>query len=140
MANDNDRVEIDKLEMLRADRMARAGQLQAERDEIQSSKLDHIALTIDTLEKKLRAEGSELAKVRDAFVAERGHLMIAVKQDEERLRELSSRTLPFALCPSVLRALEQAPRGDQRSDDAGGAEESVGGNDVGTEAVRLRRP
>ena len=104
-ASDNDRVEIDKLEVLRADRMARAGQLQAERDDMQSSKLDHIALTIDTLEKKLRAEGSEFAKVRDEFVAERGHLMMAVKQDEERLRELSSGTLPFALCPSVLRAL-----------------------------------
>ena len=38
-------------------------------------------------------------------MAERGHLRIAVKQDEERLRELSSRTLPFALCPSVLRTL-----------------------------------
>ena len=104
-ANVNDRVEIEKLEVLREDLMARTGQLQAERDEMQSSKLDHIALTIDTLEKKLRAEGSELAKVRDEFVAERGHLMMAVKQDEERLRELSSGTLPVALCPSVLRAL-----------------------------------
>ena len=104
-ANDNERAEIDKLETLRHDLMTRAGQLQDERDEMQSSKLDHIALTIDLLEKKLRAEGSELAKVRDEFVAERGHLMMAVKQDEERLRELSSGALPFALCPSVLRAL-----------------------------------
>ena len=104
-ANDNDRVEIDKLEALHDDLTAGAAQLQAERDEMQSSKLDHIALTIDTLEKKLRAEGSELAKVRDEFMAERVHLIMAVKQDEERLRELSSGTLPFALCPSLLRAL-----------------------------------
>ena len=104
-ASDHDRMEIDKLEILRDNLMARAEQLQVEREEVQSSKLDHIALTIAELEKKLRAEGSDLAKVRDEFVAERGHLMMAVKQDEERLRELSSRTLPFALCPSVLRTL-----------------------------------
>ena len=104
-ASDNDRIEIGELDILRDNLMARAGQLQAEREEVQSSKLDQIALTIAKLEKKLRAEGSDLAKVRDEFVAERGHLMMAVKQDEERLRELSSRTLPFALCPSVLRTL-----------------------------------
>ena len=104
-ASDNDRMEIDKLEILRDNLMARSGQLQVEREELQSSKLDRIALTIAELEKKLRAEGSDLAKVRDEFVAERGHLTMAIKQDEERLREFSSRTLPFALCPSVLRTL-----------------------------------
>ena len=60
-------------------------------------------MIINKLEKKLRSEGSELAKVRDEFVAERGHLHIAIKQDEERLRELAGGTLPFALCPSLLR-------------------------------------
>ena len=107
-ANDNDRAEIDKLEDLRAGLMSRARQVQAERDELQSSKLDHIALAIDKLEKKLRCEGSELAKVRDEFMAERGHLMMAVKQNEERLRELSSGTLPFALCPSLLHELRKS--------------------------------
>lgn len=104
-ANDSERGEIDRLAALRDDLMSRAQQLQGERAEVQSSKLDHIASTIDKLEKKLRSEGSELAKVRDEFVAERGHLLIAIKQDEERLRELSSGTLPFALCSSLLREL-----------------------------------
>ncbi|MGE0702447.1 MAG: DNA sulfur modification protein DndD [Vicinamibacterales bacterium] len=104
-ANDNERGEIDKLAGLRQDLMSRAQQLEAERREVQSSKLDHIALTIDKLEKKLRAEGSELAKVRDGFIAERGHLLIAIKQDEERLRELAGSTLPFALCSSLIRDL-----------------------------------
>ena len=104
-ASENDRVEIDKLKALRDNLMACTRQLQAERKEVQSSKLDQIALTIAALEKKLHAEGSDLAKVRDEFKVECGHLMMAVKQDEERLRELSSRTLPFALCPSVLRTL-----------------------------------
>ena len=46
--------------------------------------------------RKLRAQGSELAKVRDEFVAEQGQLNLAVKQDEERLRDLAGATLPFA--------------------------------------------
>ena len=104
-SNDSDRLEIDKLQALRNGLTARAGQLQHERNEIQSWKLDQIGSTIDALERKLRAEGSELAKARDEIAAERDHLMLAVKRDEERLRELSSRTLPFALCPSVLSAL-----------------------------------
>ena len=100
-----------RLEDLRVGFMSRAGQVQAHRDEVQSSKLDHIALAIDKLEKKLRSEGSELAKVRDEFMVERGHLMMAVKQNEERLRELSSGTLPFALCPSLLRRIAKEPHG-----------------------------
>lgn len=104
-ANDSDRGEIDRLAALREDLMARAQQLQGQRAEVQSTKIDHFELTIEKLEKKLRSEGSELAKVRDEFVAERGHLHIAIKQDEERLRELAGGTLPFALCPSLLRQL-----------------------------------
>ena len=107
-ANDNDRAEIDRLGGLRDDLMARAVHLRAQRDEVQSSKLDHIALTIHKLEKKLRSEGSEFAKVRDEFVAERDLVMMAVMQDEERLRELSCGTLPFALCPSLLGELRKS--------------------------------
>ena len=107
-ANDTDRVEIDKLAGLRDDLIARAKQLESERAEVQSSKLEHFESTIEKLERKLRSEGSELAKARDEFVAERGHLLISVKQDEERLRELAGGTLPFLLCPSLLHELSKS--------------------------------
>ena len=106
-ANDGDRAEIDRLGVLRDELKARVGQLQAQRDEVQSSKIDQIELTIHRLEKKLRSEGGEFARVRDEFVAERDLAMIVVRRDEERLRELSCGTLPFALCPSLLEKLRQ---------------------------------
>lgn len=104
-ANDTERGEIDQLAGLREDLKSRVEQLRAERAEVQTAKIEHFAATIDKLERKLRSEGSELAKVRDEFVAERGHLLIAIKQDEERLRELAGGTLPFALCPDLLKQL-----------------------------------
>ena len=104
-ADDKDRVEIDRLEVLGNELAERARRIQDEREEFQTSQLDRIAATIDVLDTKLRAEGSERTKAREELAAERGHLIAATKQDEERLRELSSGTLPFALCPSVLGAL-----------------------------------
>ena len=104
-ADDKDRVAIDRLEVLGNELAERAQRLQDERGEFQTLQLDGIAATIDVLETKLRAEGSERAKAREELAGERGHLIVAIKQDEERLRELSSGTLPFALCPSVLGAL-----------------------------------
>ena len=71
VANDHDRAAIDRLGVLRDDQVARAGKLQAQRDEVQSSKVDRIGSTIDKLEKRLRSEGGEFAKARDAYLAER---------------------------------------------------------------------
>ncbi len=109
-AGDSDRLEIDTLEDSRRTAAALVLQLQRERDEHQSSQLDHLASTITELQRKLQAEGSELANMRDTLLAERGRLMLAVERDEERLRELSARTLPFALCPSLLDALQHSLR------------------------------
>jgi DNA sulfur modification protein DndD len=106
-AGDADREEIEKLEGLREELMDRAGRVEAERATVQSSKLDQITSTIQKLEQKLRSEGSELAKVRDQFVAERQQLLLSVKQDEERLRELASGALPFALCRTSLDELRK---------------------------------
>ena len=106
-AGDREREEIEKLESLREELMSRAGRLEAERADVQASKLDQIASTIQKLEQKLRSEGSELAKVRDEFVTERQQLLLSVKQDEERLRELAAATLPFALCRSSLDELRK---------------------------------
>lgn len=106
-ASDREREEIDKLEGLREELMSCAGRLEAERAAVQSSKLDQITSTIQKLEQKLRSEGSELAKVRDEFVMERQQLLLSVKQDEERLRELAAATLPFALCRSSLDELRK---------------------------------
>lgn len=106
-AGDSEREEIDKLESLREELTSRAERLEADRAAVQTSKLDHITSTIETLERKLRSEGSDLAKVRDEFVAERHQLLFSVKQDEERLRELASSTLPFALCRTSLAELRK---------------------------------
>lgn len=104
-ANDAERTEMDGLATLREDLMSRIQQLETERADVQTNKVDHFMATIGKLERKLRSEGSELAKVREDFVAERGHLNITIKQNEERLRELAGGTLPFALCPTLLREL-----------------------------------
>lgn len=107
-ANDAERVEIDRLAGSREDLKSRIQQLESERAEVQTTKVDHFMATIEKLERKLRAQGSELAKVRDEFVAEQGHLNLAVKQDEERLRDLAGATLPFALCPKLLKELSKS--------------------------------
>ena len=101
-AGEGEREEIEKLESLRQELSLRVEQLEADRATVQSGKLDQITSTIEKLERKLRSEGSELAKVRDEFVAERQQLQLSIKQDEERLRELASATLPFALCRTSL--------------------------------------
>lgn len=97
-AGDSEREEIEKLEGLREELTGRVGQLEGDLTIVQTSKVDQITSAIDKLERKLRSEGGELAKVRDEFVAERQQLLLSIKQDEERLRELASSTLPFAIC------------------------------------------
>jgi len=106
-AGANDREEIGRLEGLRQELTDRSERLLAERANLQSTQLDRIASTIVTLEQKLRSEGSELAKVRDAFVFEKSQLLLANRQDEERLRELTAGTLPFTLCPTLLAELRE---------------------------------
>lgn len=106
-ATDPERAEIAELERLRGTLAGRAAELRDQRQELQASKLDHLATTIDGLHRRLRSEGEELARVRDKLQSERGRLMSAVEQDEERLRELSCGTLPFALCPSLAAVLSQ---------------------------------
>jgi len=101
-AGATERDEIDKLENLQQELKGRFEHLQSNRVTVQSTKLDHISATIAALERKLRSEGSELAKVRDELVAEQSQLLLGTKQGEERLRELSSGTLVFALCPNTL--------------------------------------
>jgi DNA sulfur modification protein DndD len=101
-AGDTEREEIDKLENFRQELKGRFEHLQSNRVTVQSTKLDHISSIIAALERKLRSEGSELAKVRDELVAEKSQLLLGIKQGEERLRELSAGTLVFALCPNTL--------------------------------------
>lgn len=101
-AGNSERQEIDKLEALRQELNVRFEQLQSDRAALQSSKLDHISTTIEKLDRQLRSEGSELAKVRDELIAEQNQLRLAIKQGEQRLRDLSSGTLVFALCPNTL--------------------------------------
>ena len=100
-AGKSEREEIEKLESLREE-LILLERLETDRVAVQSGKLDQITSIIENLEWKLRSEGSELAKVRDEFVAERLQLQLSIKQDEERLRELASATLPFALCRTSL--------------------------------------
>ncbi len=107
-ATDEDAAEIDKLETLLANLTADVGRLEADREVFQSTHLDRIAGTIEELQGKLRVEGGAVAETRDRLVAERQALLVAVKEDEERLRALAGRTLPFALCPSVLRAVSES--------------------------------
>lgn len=101
VAADLDRVEIERLEELRSSLIGERDRLESERSGVQSSKLDQITATIAKLEQMLRSEGSELAKVREDIGSERGQLLLETKRLEERLRDLATGTLAFALCPKI---------------------------------------
>ncbi len=108
LARDAEREEIDRLERLRDQLREQVERLRSERATLQSTKLDHIASRIEMLERKFRSEGSELASARDTLQTEKAQLLLAIQDYEERLRELSSSTLPFALCPSIALKVKDA--------------------------------
>jgi len=107
VAGDVERMEIEKLEQLRVSLLQKREQLCGQRAEVQETKLDRVSLAISKLEQRLRSEGSELAKVREDLGSERVQLQLEVKRLEERLRELASGTLVFALCPETVARLRK---------------------------------
>jgi len=106
-AGDSDRERIEQSERLRDELLARCAQLQTERIDIQTLKIDHCNALIANLEKKLRSEGSELAKARDELVAEQKTLLLSIRQIEDRLRDLASGPFVFALCPQAISQLRK---------------------------------
>jgi len=109
-AVDTERTELDRLESLRNTLTSEHERLQAERSNLQSSKLDQIGMAIAKLQQKLRSEGSELAKARDDIGSEKGELLLRMRQLEEHMREICSGTLPFVLCPNTLGELRKLLR------------------------------
>jgi DNA sulfur modification protein DndD len=108
LARDTERVEIEQLEQRRDQLREQIERLRGDRAALQSTRLDHLSSRIEILERQFRSEGSELAKARDTLLAEKAKLLLAIEQHEERLRELSSSTLPFALCPSTALKVKSA--------------------------------
>jgi DNA sulfur modification protein DndD len=106
-AGDGEREAIERLERSRRDLAERSAELMRVRDSIQTTKIDHLHSVIAEIEKKLRAEGSELAKARDDLTAEQHQLIAAIQHCEGRLRELASGPFVFALCPNAIRQMRK---------------------------------
>jgi DNA sulfur modification protein DndD len=108
VARDIEREEIERLEGIREGLRERLEHLQTERASLQATKIDFLSSRVESIERRLRAEGSELAKGRDSLFTEKAKLMAMVEAHEERLRELCSSTLPFALCPRLATKVKDA--------------------------------
>jgi DNA sulfur modification protein DndD len=107
-AGDQQRKMIEEAESLREQLEKRLSDLRAQRTNVQQVKVDHSIAVIANLENKLRSEGSELAKARDDLEVEQKQLLSSIRQAEERLRELASGPLVFALCPKALEGVRKA--------------------------------
>ncbi len=110
LAGDTGRDEIQQLENGRDELRDQLEALRNERATLQSTQLDRLSSRIEMLERQLRAEGNELAKARDSLFTEKAKLLAGIEEREERLRDLSSSTLPFALCPQTAMKLKEMLR------------------------------
>jgi DNA sulfur modification protein DndD len=107
-AGDAQREEMERLEDVRKSLLVHRSDLGRAKDAIQSGKVDHLRTVIAEIEKKLRSEGSELAKARDDLTMEQQQLLAAIQQYENRLRDLASGPFVFALCPKALEGIRKS--------------------------------
>jgi DNA sulfur modification protein DndD len=107
-AGDQHRQMIEEAESVREGLEKHLNDLRAQRTVVQQAKVDHFVAMIANIEKKLRSEGSELAKAREDLEVEHKQALSSIRQTEERLRELASGPLVFALCPKALEGVRKA--------------------------------
>jgi len=107
-AGDQQRQMIEEAERRRDELEGHLNELRARRTNVQQPKVDHLVAVIANLEKKLRSEGSELARARGDLEVEQKQLLSSIRQAEERLRELAAGPLVFALCPRALEGVRKA--------------------------------